>query len=195
MLSLCHALEMKTSAEDAITTTVAWLETVVIDLNLCPFAKAIHVKNRIRYSVCFATKTGEILAHLTQELRLLHAAPANEIESTLLISTEGLNEFASYNNFLDLCKLLLEELNLEGVIQIATFHPDYQFAGTVYSDVTNCTNRSPYPMLHLLREDSVTRAIETTPDAECIYDRNIATMNKLGQAKMDALMRDARLRS
>jgi len=179
---------MKTTDEKTIATTVAWLELVVIGLNLCPFAKAIHIKKQIRYSVSNACESHLLLADLKRELSLLIETSPQLIESTLLLFPVALSEFDRYNHFLDLCYLLLEELELDGVIQIASFHPNYQFANTLYEDVTNCTNRSPYPMLHLLREESVTRAVEAFPDGDGIYERNIATMKSLGKAKMEALM-------
>ncbi len=185
---------MKTTDEEAIATTVAWLELVVIGLNLCPFAKAIHVKKQIRYGVSNARESDALLADLKRELSLLNETEPHLIESTLLILSEALTEFSSYNHFLDLCYLLLEEMNLDGVVQIASFHPEYQFADTDFEDVTNCTNRSPYPMLHLLREESVTRAVDAFPDSDLIYERNIATVRSLGKAKMDALMIESRIR-
>ena len=135
-----------------------------------------------------ACQSRELLAELKGELGLLVDSDPEQIESTLLIHPGVLNAFMDYNQFLVLCDLAIEELELEGIIQIASFHPQYQFANTEPDDVTNYTNRSPYPTLHLLREDSVRRAIESFPDVEKIYERNIATLNRLGKAKMDALM-------
>lgn len=174
--------------DEVIAMTVVWLERVVIGLNLCPFAKAVHVKNQIRYAVSEARKSESLLADLKKELSLLVETPRERIESTLLIHPEALIDFETYNHFLDLCKLLLEEMNLLGVVQIASFHPDYQFAETSYDDVTNCTNRSPYPMLHLLREESVARATDAYPIGDEIYQRNMATMNAMGHENMKALM-------
>ncbi len=136
---------MKTDSKAAITATVAWLESIVIDLNLCPFAKAIHAKNQIQYSVCDGNKTVELLAALRFELGRLAATDAKTIDSTLVIFTSALVEFTDYGNLLDLSRLLLDELKLEGIIQIASFHPAYQFAGTDKDDVSNYTNRSPFP--------------------------------------------------
>ena len=179
---------MPTSKESIVAATITWLENIVIGLNLCPFAKAIHAKKQIRFVVSPACQSRELLAELKVELGLLADTDPEQIESTLLIHPGVLNEFIDYNQFLVLCDLAIEELELEGIIQIASFHPRYQFANTEPDDVTNYTNRSPYPTLHLLREDSVRRAIESFPDVEKIYERNIATLNRLGKAKMDALM-------
>ena len=182
---------MTTNVDDVTAMTIAWLERVVIGLNLCPFAKAVHTKNQIRYVVSDGLRSDILLMDLKHELKLLVETTPEQVESTLLIFSIALNEFASYNHFLDLCNLVLEELDLDGVVQIASFHPGYQFAGSVYDDVTNYTNRSPFPMLHLLREASVTRAAEAFPNGDGIYERNIATMNAMGKAKMDALMEES----
>ncbi len=179
---------MPTSNEEIVAATVTWLEKIVIGLNLCPFAKAIHAKKQIRFVVSQACQSRELLVELKAELQRLVDSDREQIESTLLIHPEVLNEFIDYNQFLILCDLAIEELELEGILQIASFHPQYQFANTEPDDVTNYTNRSPYPTLHLLREDSVRRAIETVPDVGKIYERNIATLNLLGKAKIDALM-------
>jgi uncharacterized protein len=179
---------MPTSNESIVAATITWLENIVIGLNLCPFAKAIHAKKQIRFVVSPACQSRELIAELKVELELLVDSDPEQIESTLLIHPGLLNEFMDYNQFLVLCDLAIEELELEGIIQIASFHPHYQFANTEPDDVTNYTNRSPYPTLHLLREDSVRRAIESFPDVDKIYERNIATLNRLGKAKMDALM-------
>ncbi|MEQ1825502.1 MAG: DUF1415 domain-containing protein [Pirellula sp.] len=181
-------LNMMSTDEEIIEATVTWLEVVVIGLNLCPFAKAIHTKNQIRYAVSSTCESDMVLADLKRELSLLVETEPHLVESTLLIFPDAFPEFIRYNHFLDLCNLLLEEMELDGVIQIASFHPSYQFADTNYDDVTNCTNRSPYPMLHLLREDSVTRAVDSYLESDRIVERNIATMKAIGQAKMDALM-------
>jgi len=178
--------------DDVTAITIAWLERIVIGLNLCPFAKAVHTKNQIRYVVSDGLKSDILLADLKRELKLLIETAPEQVESTLLIFSAALIEFVSYNHFLDLCNLVLGEMDLDGVVQIASFHPKYQFAGTVDEDVTNYTNRSPFPMLHLLREESVTRASEAFPNGDGIYERNIATMNALGKAKMDALMEESK---
>ncbi len=187
-----HAAVGSVRRDDVTAMTIAWLERVVIGLNLCPFAKAVHTKNQIRYVVSDGLKSDILLADLKRELKLLIETAPEQVESTLLIFSTALNEFVSYNHFLDLCNLVLEEMDLGGVVQIASFHPGYQFAGTAYDDVTNCTNRSPFPMLHLLREESVTLALEAYPNGDGIYERNIATMKAIGKAKMDALMEESK---
>jgi hypothetical protein len=133
-----------------------------------------------------------LLADLKEELNLLSASAPAFVESTLLILPDVLADFVSYNHFLELGTLMLEELGLEGVVQIASFHPDYQFEGSDYDDVSNYTNRSPYPMLHLLREASLTKAIDAYPNSDSIYERNIATMLSMGKIKMDALMMESK---
>ena len=189
-----NALEMK-----AISATTAWLEKVVIGLNLCPFAKSIHVKRQIRYSVSFANNSEALREDFKRELTGLVAARPDQIESTLLIHPQVLEDFQDYLHFLVDCETTLEELELDGVIQVASFHPHYQFAGTKANDVTNYSNRSPYPTLHLLREASVTRAVESFPDTAAIYESNIATLKKIGMARMEemaaALMQGAASKS
>ncbi len=172
-----------------VDATILWLEKVVIGLNLCPFAKAIHVKNQIRYVVSMAYESTALLDDLKRELCLLVAADPEQIESTLLIHPWVLKDFVQYNDFLADCDLAIEELELDGVVQVASFHPQYQFAGTKIDDVTNYTNRSPFPMLHLLREESVTRAVKSFPDVVSIYVKNVATLKKLGKEGMEGLFR------
>lgn len=171
---------MPVITEEILTATKHWLERSVIGLNLCPFAKTVHVKNQIRYVVSRAKIPEALLADLLVELRALAAADPEEVDTTLLIHPEVLHDFLDYNDFLDIAEAAVAELGLEGVIQIASFHPEYQFAGTEPDDIENYTNRSPYPMLHLLREASVERAVAAFPDAAEIYERNIATMRRLG---------------
>lgn len=172
-----------------VDATILWLEKVVIGLNLCPFAKPIHVKNQIRYVVSPALERETLLDDLKRELSLFVAAAPEQTESTLLIHPRMLSEFVEYNDFLADCELAIEEMALAGVVQVASFHPQYQFAGTKIDDVTNYTNRSPFPMLHLLREASVTRAVESFPDVESIYKKNMATLKKLGNAGVERLFR------
>jgi len=173
--------------EIVVSATIAWLEKFVIGLNLCPFAKAIHVKNQIRYVVSQARRSSGLLDELRHELTSFAKDSSGQIESVLLIHPYALNDFVNYSGFLELCNLLIDELNLDGIVQIASFHPDYQFAETDVGDITNYTNRSPFPMLHLLRESSVTLAIESFPNSENIVKRNIMLMNTLGKAKLDKL--------
>jgi hypothetical protein len=168
------------TAESVAAATRRWLETAVIGLNLCPFARAVHVRNQIRYTVSAATTPEALLADLIAELQTLVATVPEEIETTLLIHPDVLTDFLYYNDFLGIAEATVADLGLEGVIQIASFHPRYQFAGTAEDDVENYTNRSPYPLLHLLREASVERAVAAFPDAAEIYEKNIETMRALG---------------
>ncbi len=163
-----------------IQDTQDWLLKAVIGLNLCPFAKAVHVKEQIRYFVSEATSVESLLQDLASELEHLAETSPEKTDTTLLIHPHVLQDFLDYNEFLDLADSLLEELNLDGELQIASFHPQYQFAGTEVDDITNFTNRSPYPTLHIIREDSIDKAVEAFPEAEAIFETNIATMEKLG---------------
>ncbi len=152
----------------------------MIGLNLCPFAKAASAKGQVRYAVSDATSVAALLADLEAELRLLAATAADKVDTTLLIHPHVLTDFLDYNDFLDVADDAVERLGLAGVIQVASFHPHYQFEGTSPDDVTNFTNRSPYPVLHLLREASVDAAVAAYPDAALIYRQNIDTMRRLG---------------
>jgi hypothetical protein len=165
---------------EPITATRRWLERAVIGLNLCPFAKAVYVKRQVRFVLSDATTAEALRAGLEDELRRLHATPAGEIDTTLIVHPHVLLDFLDYNDFLDEADAAVEALGLAGEIQIASFHPHYQFAGADYDDAGNCTNRSPYPMLHLLREASVERAVAAYPDPDVIVERNLATMERLG---------------
>lgn len=171
---------MAATPEEIVKTTRRWLEKAVIGLNLCPFAKPVHVRDQIRYVVTEAETPEELLADLVDELQTLAAAEPEEIETTLLIHPGVLNDFLDYNDFLGVAEDTVAGLGLEGVLQVASFHPDYQFAGTEPDDVTNYTNRSPYPTLHLLREASVERAVASVSDASEIYERNMETLRRLG---------------
>ena len=165
---------------EIIAATRHWLEKAVIGLNLCPFAKAVHVKNQIRYVVSRASDQQSLCQDLLTELENLRAADPAQVDTVLLIHPWVLTDFLDYNDFLDIADAAVEELGLTGVMQIASFHPDYQFAGSAANDMGNYTNRSPYPMLHLLREASVESAVAAFPDAEKIFRRNISTLRRLG---------------
>ena len=167
---------------DAIAATRHWLEQAVIGLNLCPFARAVHVKRQIRWVESPARDAQSLLEDLVRELQFLAAAEPEAVDTTLLIHPHALNDFLDYNDFLDMADATIEEQGLSGVLQVASFHPDYRFDGTAPDDVDNLSNRSPYPMLHLLREDSIARAVAASPDAETIYERNIETLRRLGAA-------------
>ncbi len=166
--------------EQVVAATRAWLERAVIGLNLCPFAKAVHLKKQIRYAVSAARTPEELLADFVAELRVLQAADPSDIETTLLLHPQVLADFLDYNDFLELADAALAAEGLEGEIQVASFHPRYQFAGTGPEDIENYSNRSPYPMLHLLREESIARAVAAFPDAGQIFERNIETLRRLG---------------
>jgi hypothetical protein len=173
-------------SEIVIETVRLWVQRLVVDLNLCPFAKRELVKNRVRFMVSDARSEEQLLAALQAELERLERDAA--IETTLLIHPHVLQHFYDYNQFLDVADQLLVQMQLDGVYQIASFHPQYQFAGTMPDDAENYSNRSPYPLLHLLREDSLERAIASYPDVEQIPERNIALMNRLGSDKLKALL-------
>ena len=171
----------------AIAATEDWLEKAVIGLNLCPFTKAVHAKKQIRYVVSDADTPEALLELLMDELQTLSDTPAEQVDTTLIIHPHVLNDFEDYNEFLDVADAALEDMGLVGELQVASFHPDYQFADTDRNDIGNYTNRSPYPTLHLLREDSVERAVEAFPEAEAIFEKNIETMEKLGHDGWDKL--------
>jgi uncharacterized protein len=160
--------------------TRLWLEKAVIGLNLCPFAKAVYVKNQVRIVVSKARHTDDFLEELDRELDLLVATPAAEMDTTLLIHPTLFEDFLDFNDFLEIADNVIDEHELEGVIQLASFHPKFQFDGTEPDDISNYTNRAPFAMLHLLREESVDRAVEAFPQAEAIFETNIATLEKLG---------------
>lgn len=170
-----------------IADTQAWLERAVIGLNLCPFAKSVHVKGQVHYAVSRATAAPELLEGLRAELKALVALDAKLRDTTLLIAPDFLQDFLDFNDFLAQADRVLADLDLDGVLQIASLHPDYQFAGTSADDITNYTNRSPYPTLHLLREDSIDRAVAAFPDPESIFEVNMKTMEQLGAQGWAAL--------
>jgi hypothetical protein len=165
---------------DYIADTRRWLERAVIGLNLCPFAKSVYVKEQVRFVLSEATGVEALLHDLHDELLSLQAADPQHTDTTLIVHPHVLGDFLDYNDFLDLADALVAELGLEGEIQVASFHPDYLFAGTAPDDVSNFTNRAPYPTLHLLREASVERAVAAFPDPDAIVERNIATLDALG---------------
>jgi len=170
-----------------VADTVAWLERAVIGLNLCPFAKSVHVKGQVHYAVSHATSEEALLAGLVEELNALLALDSKARDTTLLIVPDSLQDFLDFNDFLADADQALVDLELDGVLQIASLHPQYQFAGTSVDDITNYTNRSPYPTLHLLREDSIDRAVEAFPNPEAIFETNMQTLQTLGQSGWDAL--------
>jgi len=171
-----------------ILATQRWLEKIVIALNLCPFAKREVIKNRVHYIVCHSNETQSLLTTLEQAATQL--ANSTDIETTLLIHPHVLQHFEDYNAFLDPAEQQLTALGYDGILQIASFHPHYQFAGTKPEDPENHTNRSPYPLIHLLKEDSVEKAIANYPDPTQIPKNNIALMNQLGEQKLQQLVQN-----
>jgi hypothetical protein len=176
----------------AVAETRAWVERAVIGLNLCPFAKAPQVKGRVRYALSDAADAETLLTDLVAELQLIAATPDGEVETTLLVHPGALPDFADYNDFLDLADAAVAELDLEGVIQVASFHPQYRFVDSDPGDLANATNRSPFPTLHLLREDSIARAVQAFPEAEAIFEANIETLEQLGADGWAALQQACR---
>ncbi|MHB1401167.1 MAG: DUF1415 domain-containing protein [Thiobacillus sp.] len=175
------------SDEDVIAVMRQWIEKAVIGLNLCPFARAVYVKNQVRFVVSHAPHLDGLLEDLDRELNFLAGADPEAVDTTLLIHPTLLPDFSGFNDFLQLAEAAVGENELEGVIQLASFHPHFQFEGTAPDDMGNFTNRAPFPALHLLREASIERAVATFPEAETIYERNIETLEALGHAGWDAL--------
>ena len=180
------------SDAQALAQTRAWVDRAVIGLNLCPFAKAPQVKGQVRYVVSNATDPAALLADLINELEKLAETKPDKIETTLLIHPQLLGDFADYIDFVAVAEDTVAELDLEGILQVASFHPDYQFEGTAPDDIANATNRSPYPTLHLIREDSIDRAVAAFPEAEAIFEVNIETMRQLGPQGWAALQQQCR---
>ena len=178
-----------TTPDSATVTehTRQWLQKAVIGLNLCPFAKAPHVKNLVRISVSQARHLDGFLEDLDRELQLLGDTPADELETTLLVHPTLFPDFDTFNQMLDIADAAVVDNGLEGIVQIAPFHPDFQFEGTNSDDIGNYTNRSPYPTLHLIREDSIAKAAQAFPDASAIFERNIALLEKMGHEGWDKL--------
>ena len=171
---------VEVSADTAIARTREWVEKAVIGLNLCPFAAPVHLSGRIRFATSAARTEDDLVGDLAREISALMAADAQRLETTLLIHPHVLNDFLDYNDFLDLADATIEALGFEGELQVASFHPDYRFAGTTDTDIENYTNRSPYPTLHLLREESIERAVASVPDTNAIFEKNIETLRRLG---------------
>jgi hypothetical protein len=173
--------------QDVLNQTRQWLEKAVIGLNLCPFAKAVYVKNQVRLVVSHARHADDLLDELDRELDLLVATPAEEIDTTLLVHPTLFDDFLDFNDFLEIAEGVVNEHGLEGVLQLVSFHPKFQFDGTEPDDISNYTNRAPFAILHLLREESVQRAVEVFPEAETIFEENVKTMEKLGHEGWKAL--------
>jgi hypothetical protein len=177
----------------AIEDTQRWLMQAVVGLNLCPFAKAVVTKNLVRYRVCLSTEPADVLNILREELQHLSSADETLLDTTLLIAPNLLPDFFSFNAFLSDCDDVLLDMNLEGVLQIADFHPHYTFAGEDPQGMSHFTNRTPYPTLHLLRESSIDKAVTAYPDAALIYERNMALLEKMGREGWAALGLQARV--
>ena len=171
---------MNTDDQLIIDHTRQWLEIAVIGLNLCPFAKAPYIKNRVRIVVSHAKHTDGFLEDLDRELLYLAETPAEAVETTLLIHPDLYSDFFAFNDILDFADQAVLDNDLEGIIQIAPFHPQFQFADTEPDDISNYTNRSPYPTLHLIREESIAKAAEAIPDAAEIFERNIRLLEEMG---------------
>lgn len=167
--------------QTVIRGTQLWLEKAVIGLNLCPFAKAPYIKNRVRICVSHAAHLDGFLEDLDRELQYLHATPIEECETSLLVHPTLFTDFLAFNDMLDLADQAIIDNNLEGIIQIAPFHPQFYFSDSTPDAVSNYTNRSPYPTLHLIREDSIARAVAANPDTDSIFQRNIALLEKMGK--------------
>ena len=180
---------MNPTDEQVLADTRRWIEKAVIGLNLCPLARAVYVKSQVRIVVSRARHLDAFLDELDAELDRLKDTPAEEIDTTLLVHPSLFPDFMVFNDFLNVVDDVVAEHELEGVIQVASFHPQFQFDGVAADDISNATNRSPYPTLHLLREDSVERAIASDAgDAEKIVERNIETLRALGAAGWEALL-------
>ena len=182
-------MNSETDPRDAqvIADTRRWVQRAVIGLNLCPFAKSVEVKQQVRYVVSHASGSKPMLADLKRELLALAATDPEVLDTTLLVAPNGFAEFLDFNALLERADRLLVDLDLNGILQIASLHPLYQFADTEPDDITNCTNRAPYPTLHLLREASVDRAVAAFPKAETIFETNMQTMQDLGPEGWAAL--------
>lgn len=174
--------------EAVLAATQRWVERAVIGLNLCPFAKSVQVKGQIHYEVSAAINRKQVAQDLQRLLETVADADPQEMDTALLIVPDALADFLDYNDFLDVAEDLLEAMELEGVLQVASFHPQYQFADAGPDDIENYTNRSPYPIFHILREDSLDRAVESNPDAAEIYLRNQETLRRLGREGWEKLM-------
>lgn len=170
--------------------TRRWLERAVLGLDLCPFARGPWESGRVRIAVSAATTPETLAMTLEQELQRLVEADPTRLETTLLVHPDAMRDFLDYNDFLDVADALLDAMSLEGVIQIASFHPEYRFADTPEDDPANCTNRSPFPTLHLLRESSIARAVAAFGDTATVVERNIETLRRIGETGWRALVNE-----
>ncbi len=173
--------------QEVLDQTRFWLEKAVIGLNLCPFAKAVYIKNQVRLVVSHARHADDLLEELDSELDRLVDTATEEVDTTLLIHPTLFDDFLDFNDFLEVAESVVVEHGLEGVVQLASFHPKFQFDGTEPDDIGNYTNRAPFAILHLLREESVERAVAAFPEADAIFEENIKTLEQLGHAGWKAL--------
>jgi hypothetical protein len=180
---------MTPAHQTVVARTREWLERAVIGLNLCPFARSPYLGDKVHYDVSEADCPEALLEDLVAALQYLVAAEPDVLETTLLIHPGALGQFDDFNDFLAVADAAIEALDLEGVVQIASFHPDYRFAGTKPDAIENFSNRSPYPILHLLRESSVARAADAMPDPDSIYRDNMVTLKQLGREGWEKLWR------
>lgn len=174
--------------DEVIAATEHWLTRAVIGLNLCPFAKSVHVKKQIRYVVSEARGVDDLVVELADELRLLKETDPQAVDTTLFVTPHAFLDFADSNDALFFAERLLKQMGFAGELQIASFHPRYQFEGTAPDDIDNYTNRAPYPIFHLLREASIDHAVDAFPEASDIYERNIETLRRLGLDGLKAWM-------
>lgn len=173
--------------EQAVEDTRRWLQRAVVGLNLCPFAKAVMVKGQVHYAVSAADDAERVLADFIRELAELVARDPRERDTTLLVLVGGMDDFLEFHALTQRAERIVRKQKLDGVVQVASFHPRFVFAGAEEDDITNFTNRAPHPTLHLLREESIARAVAAFPDAAAIYEANMATMRRLGRAGWEAL--------
>ncbi|MEP4038508.1 DUF1415 domain-containing protein [Pseudophaeobacter sp.] len=167
--------------------TRRWLEHMVVGLNLCPFSSRVIAQDQVHYAICDATSDAHLKQFFVTELQRLLVTNENDIATSLLMFTQGLEEFDDYLDLLDWFQQLLEQAELTEDVQLASFHPQYKFDGVAPDDLSHFTNRSPYPTIHLLRQDQVTKTLAHVSDPEQIYLDNIETLNKLGRRQVEAL--------
>jgi uncharacterized protein len=177
---------MATSAS-AVADTRRWLERAVVGLNLCPFAKAVLAKQQVHVTATEAEDAQGVLEDFARELDALVAIAPAERDTTLLVIPRGMEDFLTFNDLVGRAERLVRKRGLEGVVQVASFHPRFVFADADEDDITNYTNRAPHPALHLLREESIDRAVAAFPDAAAIYEANMATLQRLGPEGWAAL--------
>lgn len=173
--------------QDVVKNTRLWLEQMVVGLNLCPFSSSVIARNQVHYAVCDATSDAHLKQFFVDELQRLLGTNENDVATSLLMFTQGLEEFGDYLDLLDWFQQLLEEADLTEHVQLASFHPQYQFEGVAADDLSHFTNRSPYPTIHLLRQDQMARILAHVSNPETIYLDNIKTLEKLGRRQVEAL--------